>query len=130
MGCVPCTYACILHNKGDIIMLVAVLCVALFAPPPAAVAAAVTIATDRSSSIIGPIFRTQPAPQPLQCSKNPTVADPDATNFAQQPLSTPSSDCTNSSSQQIMESPDDVKLPQEIQPSTNETSADTASYVQ
>ncbi|XP_025209050.1 uncharacterized protein LOC112604300 [Melanaphis sacchari] len=108
MGMMRCIY--ILHNKDDMRTAVtAVLCVAIiFGLPPAAVAAPATIAIDESSSIAGPIFRTQPASQSgPRHSDNPTTI-----------IETFETDC------------DATNLPQEkIQPaSTNETTTDTASY--
>ncbi|CAH1710970.1 uncharacterized protein LOC114127248 [Aphis gossypii] len=106
------------------IAVVAVLCVAMFGSLPAVVAVPLTIAIiDKSSSIAGPIFRTQPAPQPeSRYPDNPTAVvetDCDATNLPQQ-------------LQSSTQSPNDANLPQEeIQPaSTNETAIDDASCAQ
>lgn len=124
---VPCISTCryILNNfKDDMrIVVVAVLCVAIFGSSPAVVVAVpVTIAIDKSSSIVGPIFRTQPAPQPeSHYPDNPTVVaetDCDAMNLPQQLPST--------------QLPNDANLPQEeIQSAcTNETAADDVSCAQ
>lgn len=104
------------------IAVVAVLCVAIFRSFPAVVGVPVTIAIDRSSSIAGPIFRTQPAPQPeSRYPDNPTVVvetDCDATNLPQQLPST--------------QSPNEANIPQEeiLIACTNETVTDDASCAQ
>lgn len=104
------------------IAVVAVLCVAIFGSLSAVVAVPATIAIDKSSSISGPIFRTQPAPQPeSRYPDNPTAVaetDCDATNLPQQ--------------LPITQSPNDANLPrEEMQPAcANETATDDASCAQ
>jgi len=106
------------------IAVVAVLCVAIFGSLPAIVAVpVVTITIDKTSSIAGPIFRTQPAPQPeSRYPDNPTAVvetDCDATDLPQQ-------------LQPSIQSPNDANLPQEEIHSacTNKSETDDASCAQ
>lgn len=105
------------------IAVAAVLCVAIFGSLPAIVAVPVTITIDKSSSIAGPIFRTQPAPQPeSRYPDNPTAVvetDCDATNLPQQ-------------LQPSTQSPNDANLPQEEihTACTNKTATDDESCAQ
>lgn len=129
-----CNYI-MLHNKD--VMHFVFLCIAMLA------SASSMIAIDRLSSIAGPIFRTQPVPQPTpSLSNGPTMVT--KTVLVPKPALCHSDDqttvtetaasnaITNPPQQQLQSTQplDDANLPKTPLSSLNKTAADTDLYAQ
>ncbi|XP_060860653.1 uncharacterized protein LOC132938017 [Metopolophium dirhodum] len=122
-----------LHSKD--VMHAAFLCIAILASAPAA------IANDRSSSIAGPIFRTQPAPRPAPSRSNGHTTVTETVLVPQPALchsddqttatKTADSDAIKNPPRQHLYSTQSLELansPGTRPSSLNETAADTDSY--